>query len=84
MGASCCPTVYSIRSGDLPGWGTDLGSRLSLTRQECVDKCTEKNECLSFEHRTSTNQCNLNRIAEPTQGAYRDFAFCVKQIGMLY
>ena len=64
--------------------GTSMGSALSLTRQECADKCTEKKECLSFEHSATKNKCNLNSIAEPTQGPYQDFAFCVKQIGMLY
>ena len=69
------------RSGDIPGWGSDLGRRLRLSRQECAIKCNEISDCLSFEQSESKNLCNLNRIAEPTQGPYEDFAFCVKEKG---
>lgn len=69
------------RSGDIPGWGSDLGGRLRLSRQECAIKCNEKRDCLSFEQSESRNLCNLNRIAEPTQGPYEEFAFCVKEKG---
>ena len=76
-----CPEGYALKSGDLPGWGSDLGERLYLSRQQCADKCSKHRDCLSFEHSKTTNLCNLNRIAEPTEGPFEDFAFCVKQKG---
>ena len=76
-----CPEGYALKSGDLPGWGSDLGERLYLSRQQCADKCSKHRDCLSFEHSKTKNLCNLNRIAEPTKGPFEDFAFCVKQKG---
>ena len=63
----------------MPGTGTDLGSALSLTREQCALKCNEKKECLSFEHSHSQKKCNLNRIRGPTAQSYSDFAFCIKK-----
>jgi len=74
-----CPEGYALKSGDLPGWGSDLGERLYLSRQQCADKCSKHRDCLSFEHSKTTNLCNLNRIAEPTEGPFQDFAFCMKE-----
>ena len=76
-----CPEGYVLKSGDLPGWGSDLGERLYLSRQECADKCSKLRDCLSFEHSKTSNLCNLNRIAEPTEGPFQDFAFCMKEKG---
>ena len=73
------PVGYEFRSGDIPGWGSDLGGRLRLSRQECADECSKNQDCLSFEHSDTKQLCNLNRIAEPTQVLFEDFAFCVKQ-----
>ena len=66
----------------MPGRGSDLGAELNLARKDCADKCTEKQDCLSFEHSDTKSLCNLNRIAEPTKGSNQDFVACVKQLGM--
>ena len=76
-----CPEGYVSKSGDIPGWGSDLGGRLGLSRQQCADECSKNRDCLSFEHSNTRKSCNLNRIAEPTQGPFEDFIFCVKQKG---
>ena len=76
-----CPIGYEFKSGDIPGWGSNLGGRLTLSRQECADECNKYQDCLSFEHSDTKELCNLNRIAEPSQGPFQDFAFCVKQKG---
>ena len=73
-----CPTGYEKKIGDVPGWGSDLGSALPLTEGQCAFKCNETDECLSFEHSLVEMACNLNRIAEPTTGADKDFKFCIK------
>ena len=78
-----CPAGYELKIGDEPGWGTDLGSRLSLSLQECADECSKKTACLSFEQSSSNKLCNLNRVAKPkNQGPYKDFVFCMKQKSM--
>lgn len=74
-----CPVGYEEKNGDVPGWGTDLGSALELTRGECARKCSEKDTCLSFEHSNTEMKCNLNKIAEPSSGPYKDYVFCKKQ-----
>ena len=82
LGPVPCPSGYERRDGDIPGWGTDIGSALSLTREECADACTDENQCLSFEHSNSASLCNLNKMAEPTnEENYLDYAFCTKTGG---
>ena len=73
-----CPTGYAERNGDLPGWGTDIGSALDLSLENCVKRCDVEKTCLSFEHSRKYMKCNLNEIAEPTQGPTPDFIFCTK------
>ena len=74
-----CPSGYERRNGDISGWGSDIGTRLSLTREECANACNDQDLCLSFEHSNTALLCNLNKIAEPTTGAnYGDYAFCKK------
>ena len=62
----------------MPGWGTDIGSSLDLTKQQCAEKCNGENSCMSFEHSDTEMKCNLNKIAEPSLGPYRDYVFCTK------
>ena len=40
-------------------------------------------ECLSFEQSKTKQLCNINRIAEPTQGPHEDFVFCMKDTGKI-
>ena len=80
--AAVCPLGFESNPGDILGWGSeDLGSALTLTRQECAQKCKETDACLSFEHSYTEGKCNLNKLAEPTRGPYRDYDFCTKKGG---
>ena len=73
-----CPSGYVDRDGDLPGWGTDIGSQLDLSLEDCAERCNGETTCLSFEHSPTEIKCNLNQIAEPSRGTYRDYIFCTK------
>ena len=74
-----CPSGYTERSGDVAGWGSEIGSKLPLTLQECANSCNEHSLCLSFEHSDNEMLCNLNEIAEPeTDVMFRDYVFCEK------
>ena len=73
-----CPTGYLEKQGDIPGWGSYLGSALNLTQHQCMEKCDLEDFCLSFEHGSSQMRCNLNELADPTQGPYEDYVFCMK------
>ena len=73
-----CPSGYAEKEGDLPGWGTDIGSALDLTRQECAQKCNGEKRCMSFDHSNTQMKCNLNKIPYPSQGPNKDFIFCTK------
>ena len=64
--------------GDIWGWGTSLGSALTLNRNECAQKCSQQPKCLSFEHSNTEEKCNLNTAAKPSQGKNKDYAFCSK------
>ena len=74
-----CPSGYLEKKGNIPGWGSYLGSGLELTRNECAEKCNVENFCLSFEHSSSEKRCNLNEFGEPTVEPYKDYVFCTKQ-----
>ena len=63
----------------MPGWGTDIGSSLDLTRLKCAEKCNGENSCRSFEHSDTEMKCNLNKISEPSQSPFRDYVFCTKK-----
>lgn len=76
--SAVCPPGYAKRKGDVPGWGSDIGSRLDLTLEQCAKRCNNEIHCLSFEHSPSKKKCNLNKIAEPTQDPNADFMFCTK------
>ena len=79
LAPSVCTSGYERRDGDIPGWGTDIGSRISLTREECANACTEEEQCMSFEHSNTALLCNLNKVADPTTEAnYEDQVFCTK------
>ena len=73
-----CPSGYAKKKGDVPGWGSDIGSRLDLTLEQCAKRCSNEISCLSFEHSFSKKKCNLNKISEPTQEPNADFIFCTK------
>ena len=74
-----CPSGYLEKKGNIPGWGSYLGSGLELTRNECAERCNVENFCLSFEHSSSEKRCNLNEFGEPTVEPYKDYVFCTKQ-----
>ena len=77
---SSCPKGYDHYNGDIPGWGTDLGSALKVSSREwCARLCNALSRCLSFEHSSKSQLCNLNTGATPTANKYLDYAFCTKQ-----
>ena len=75
-----CPNGYKREIGDIPEWGhPDLGVKLFVQSQwECAEKCNKLPRCLSFEHSSTENFCNLNDVAMPTDEAFRDYVFCRK------
>ncbi|KAL5249273.1 hypothetical protein ACHWQZ_G018210 [Mnemiopsis leidyi] len=77
---SGCPNGYDHYIGDIPGWGTYLGSALKVPSVSwCARLCDALTECLSFEHSNSSDLCNLNTGATPTVSKYMDYAFCKKR-----
>ena len=75
---SGCPHGYAEMHGDIPGWGSSLGSKMYMTRDRCADECDKFPDCLSFEHSNTEFLCNLNTIEEPTARKYKDYVFCSK------
>ena len=75
---SGCPQGYVEMDGDVTGWGSSLGSQLSLTREKCAEECDRFADCLSFEHSNTESSCNLNTIEEPSARKYKDYVFCSK------
>ena len=73
-----CPPGYARMFGDLPGWGTSLGSKIQATREQCANRCSHDDRCLSFEHSNTEFLCNLNTIEDPSVKQYKDYIFCSK------
>ena len=73
-----CPSGYAQIGGSVPGFGSDLGSSLDLTKHECALKCNGEKSCMSFQHSYTQMKCNLSEIADPSQAPYLDFIFCTK------
>ena len=73
-----CPRGYTKNNGDVPGWGSYLGGGLSLTRDQCAQKCCKMPKCQSFEHSATELKCNLNVVSIPSQKPHKDYVFCSK------
>ena len=71
-----CPSGYSPKSGDVPGWGSISSNPLVLTVNDCSYLCNKDASCCSFEYSSTTKVCNLNKECEPSQGPFQDFIFC--------
>merc|ERR1712241_326811 len=74
-----CATGYYAQSGDIPGNG--IGGLQQVSNcNECSQLCSDNGNCLSYECSPTELRCNLNTVANPTAGAYKDYAFCTKKI----
>ena len=74
-----CPGQYIDEEGDIPGWGSELGSKISVRSiADCASRCDEKPLCLSFEQSDTAGLCNLNKEALPSVRKYKDYTFCRK------
>ena len=65
--------------GDYPGWG-QVGSYSDVRfTWECAELCIYQTHpaCRSYEYSTTEKICNLNTVGGPTEGKYKDYAFCV-------
>ena len=71
-----CPSGYTLKPGDVPGWGSISGSHSTTTINDCSALCDKDASCRSFEYSKTEMICNLNREHEPTQGPFRDYLFC--------
>jgi len=45
---------------------------------ECAKLCSDHDNCLSYECSMTELNCNLNNVANPNAGAWKDYAFCTK------
>ena len=45
---------------------------------DCANLCASFVTCLSYECSSTALKCNLNAQADPSRGAYLDYAFCTK------
>ena len=75
-----CPSSYIYTVGDVAGWGSLPGGRLSSVDdiETCAGHCDANSNCCSFEYSPRTKNCNLNSECRPTQGVFEDYNFCVK------
>jgi len=76
-----CANGYYSQIGDIPGWGTvdGVGGAQRVPHcDQCARLCSNNANCLSYECSMTDLNCNLNNVANPTTGAYKDYAFCTK------
>jgi len=77
-----CPTGYSKKNGDLPGWGdANAGGKLENVASiaACAALCANNDLCQSFEYLIATKVCNRNNKGMPTASGYPDQLFCAKE-----
>merc|ERR1712126_237394 len=77
-----CPQGYKLTPGDIPDWGNSIkpGGYLNQNIGQCKDLCNANNLCCSFEWSPTERRCNLNQECVPTEGKYKDYLFCHKQM----
>ena len=76
--ADPCSAGYDYRTGSNLGGITDIATNLSLSRQDCANKCNANDTCLSFEHSIAKALCYLHRSRYPIQQPFEDYVFCAK------
>ena len=78
--ARACPSPYSIKDGDVPGWGSIRDGRTDSVPDiaTCATYCDKEPGCCSFEFSPARSICNLNKECQPTAKVFEDFDFCVK------
>ena len=77
--ASACGVNFNLVEGDYPGWG-QVGSYSDvLSTDQCAWICLYQTSpaCRSYEYSITERHCNLNTVERPTEGKYKDYAFCV-------
>ena len=73
-----CPFGYIKRTGSIPGRDGELILPSKITKTECMNACSLKDSCLSFQHSASKMRCNLNELALPIFAHDEDYVFCSK------
>ena len=76
MFLATCPFGYVERSGDIHG--SERLLPLKLTKDQCMEACDLKDDCLSFQHSPSEMRCTLTDLALPMFGPFEDYVFCSK------
>lgn len=81
-----CPKGYTLKPGDVPGWGSVSNNPKSSTStvSDCSALCDLDASCFSFEYSVTTRICNLNKEKEPTSGRFEDYSFCSKDKREIY
>ena len=55
-----------------------MGSDTNIAdTNECGKLCEDNPICRSYEYSNTVRKCNLNAVAAPSEGIYKDYAFCV-------
>ena len=75
---SICPLGYEFTGGKLPlVW--NVRRAFQFTWQECANKCSEDDWCLSFQHSLTKAKCFMKKNGETSTGPYGDFLRCTKR-----
>merc|ERR1712048_948517 len=73
-----CGSGYYAQIGDIPGAGAVATGQPVSHCDDCAKLCSDHADCLSYECSMTDLNCNLNNVANPTAGAWKDYAFCTK------
>ena len=71
-----CPEGYTLKAGDVPGWGTISGRHRAATVEDCTAICDQNDRCCSVEWSPTEKYCNLNKECKPTARLYKDYLLC--------
>jgi len=77
-----CELGYTHKAGDIGGWGkvNGVGGGVKVSNCDgCGALCSAQGSaCGSYECSPTELKCNLNSSSKPTQGDYKNYAFCAK------
>ena len=83
MAGSVCPSGYTLKSGDKPGFGDGNAGGISsnvVSASDCADLCNANTNCKSFEWSPTEKKCARNNIGNPpNSNAYKDYMYCMQE-----
>ena len=78
-----CPSGYELNPGTISGTG-QLGYHKNIESiDNCMTLCNAEEYCCAFEYSESKKRCYMNVDCNPTRPVYKNYDYCMKEVGKL-